>query len=422
MKLIHTADWHLGQSLHDHSRAFEHDRFLAWLLDQIEATHADALIVAGDIFDVVSPSSEAQEQYYGFLAACRARFPELDVVIIGGNHDSAARLDAPRTLLGALNIRVVGGLPLREDGAVDPGRALIPLTDRNGGVAAHVIAVPFMRRRELPRNTGSSAESAPLDAAHARLVEGHRALYRALVDAALDKRKRHEALVATGHLYMTEGRISELSERKIQVGYQHALPADVFPEELAYVALGHLHRAQAVGNQEHIRYSGSPIPLSLAEHGYEHQVVLVELEGSEFAAAKPLYVPRAVDILRVPEEHGPLSEVKKRLAALGARPTSRPESEDDNLRPLLEVRVLLEKAEPRLRAEIEEALKGVWVRLLRIDVRRPENEQSLPVRRRDLDEIEPVEVFRSVHERLRGIPPSAELLALFEELLEEPSA
>lgn len=414
MRLIHTADWHLGQSLHDFPRAFEHGRFLAWLLDQIEQTHADALIVAGDVFDGVSPSSEAQEQYYGFLAACRHRFPRLDVVVVGGNHDSAARLDAPRSLLGALNIHVVGGLPLREDGSVDEARAVIPITGHDGQIAAQVLAVPFLRRRELPA-TPASNHRGPLDPAHARLVEGHRRLYRQLVDAGLGRRTEHQALIATGHLYMTDGRISELSERKIQVGYQHALPLDIFPEELAYVALGHLHHAQPVGAREHVRYSGSPIPLSLAEHAYAHQVVLVEFDGPRFVRAVPLRVPRSVELLRVPEEHRPLEEVRKHLAALW-RP--RPEGADDRARPLLEVRVLLEHAEPRLRSDIQELLEGAWVRLLRIDVQRPESEANARIPRRDLDEVEPVEVFRSVHERLRGSPPPPELLGLFHELLE----
>lgn len=423
MRLIHTADWHLGQSLHDHPRAFEHHRFLAWLLDRVEDTHADALIVAGDIFDVVSPSSEAQEQYYGFLAACRQRFENLDVVVVGGNHDSAARLDAPRSLLGALNIRVVGGLPLRGDGSVDADRALVPVTGADGEVAAYVLAVPFLRRRELPAaapDLDPAAErhrtqAVGVDAAHRRLIEGYRALYRALADAGGSLRRPHQALVATGHLYMTDGRISERSERKIQVGNQHALPVDIFPDELAYVALGHLHRAQAVGGREHVRYAGSPIPLSLAEHGYAHQVVLVEFDGPRFAGARPLFVPRSVEILRVPEEHRPLDEVRARLAALRREP---PPGAEDAERPLLEVRVLLDHAEPRLRAEIADILEGAWVRLLRIDVQHRQENAGPPMPRRDLDQIQPVEVFRSVHERLRGSPPTPELLDLFQRLLE----
>ena len=216
---------------------------------------------------------------------------------------------------------------------------------------------------------------------------------------------------------MVDGQISERSERKIQVGYQYALPVDIFPDELAYVALGHLHRAQAVGGRPHVRYAGSPIPLSLAEHGYEHQVVLVELDGPRFARARPLFVPRSVDILRVPEEHRPLDEVRARLSAL-RHDRPRPPEGEDALRPLLEVRVLLEHAEPRLRTEIEEILEGAGVRLLRIDVQRVPEDGTTPVPRRDLDQVEPVEVFRSVHQRLRGAPPTPELLGLFQELLE----
>src|SRR5690606_38813120 len=103
-----------------------------------------------------------------------------------------------------------------------------------------------------------------------------------------------------GHCYMTGTRLSELSERRILGGNQHALPVDLFPDDVAYVALGHLHLAQRVG-ADHVRYAGSPIPLSFGERHYPHQVLLVDLRGERVAGIEPLRVPRSVDLLRVPE-------------------------------------------------------------------------------------------------------------------------
>lgn len=369
--------------------------------------------MAGDVFDVASPSSDAQALYYDFLADCRRRLPRTNVVVIGGNHDSPARLDAPADVLGALGITVIGGLPVTGAGSPDPDRLLVPLTDRTGNTAAWLIGVPFLRPRDLP--VPPPGEDDRYDAAHRVTIEGHRLLYRRLTDEALRRRTSGQALVATGHLYMADGEISELSERKIQVGNQHALPEDVFPRELAYVALGHLHRAQRVAGHNHIRYSGSPLPLSLVERTYEHQVVAVELDGERFVRARSIPVPRTVDILVVPEEHRPAEEVLPLLESL-----PREEGGEQEARPFLEVRIRVETANPRLRQEVEAALEGARARLLRIDVLRPRVERtSAPSHSLDLDAISVTDVFRAAHARQReGAEPPDDLMALFLELEE----
>jgi DNA repair protein SbcD/Mre11 len=386
MKLLHTADWHLGQTLHGVSRRVEHDRFLEWLLGAIAAESADALIIAGDVFDVASPSSEAQQAYYDFLAECRRRFPRLDVVVVGGNHDSPARLDAPADLLGALGITVIGGMPDRLE------KMIVPLHDAKG-VAAWCIAVPFLRPRDL--------------------IDDHRALYRRLTDEALKRRTRGQAIVATGHCYMADGIVSELSERKIQVGNQEALSEEIFPEELTYVALGHLHRAQRVAGRNRIRYSGSPIPLSLVERSYDHQVLVIELDGERLATTKSLYVPRTIEILVIPEQHKPIEEVLPLLTFLPRDDGSSPDT-----RPFLEVRIKIESANPRLRQEVEAALEGARARLLRIDVQKPELHREQAVPSLDLDAISPIDVFAAAHRRQRGADPPEHLLSLFRELEE----
>src|SRR3569832_2175324 len=110
LRLIHTSDWHLGHRLYNHGRAAEHARFLAFLHDLIVTEDADALVVAGDVFDSANPPAEAQRAYYEFLAACVRRKRDLNLIVLGGNHDSPARLDAPAQVLRPLNIYVLGGL------------------------------------------------------------------------------------------------------------------------------------------------------------------------------------------------------------------------------------------------------------------------------------------------------------------------
>ena len=353
LRLLHTSDWHLGHTLHDLPRRHEHARFLGWLLDRLSEEAVDALVVAGDVFDTANPSAEAQETLYRFLAAARTRMPALDVVIIGGNHDSAARLDAPDPLLRALGIRVVGGLP-REGKRVDAERVIVPLTDRTGEVAAWIAAVPFLRAFDLP---AVDAEDP--------LVEGVRHLYGQILDAARSKRAPGQALLATGHCFMTGGTLSALSERKVLGGNQHALPADIFPDDVAYVALGHLHLGQKVGGRESVRYSGSPIPLSLAEAAYNHHVLIVDLEGEALGGVRIVPIPRSVALLKIPADGPrPIDEVLPLLAALPPVDPAVPLE----TRPYLEVEVVVPKPEPSLRRRVEKALAGRSARLLRIGV------------------------------------------------------
>lgn len=424
VRILHTADWHLGQTLHGVSRTYEHAAFLEWLAAELQRQAVEVLIVAGDVFDTAHPGPGAQEAYYGFLARCRELCPQLSIVVVGGNHDSPLRLDAPRALLGALDITVVGGLPRDAAGAIDLRRAVVEVGTRGGRSGALVLAVPFLRRADLdlgPLPAGGpaapEAAGAEQDTVHAALIDAYRGLYARLAAEAIARRRPGQALIATGHCYMVGGLVSELSERKVQVGNQHALPADIFPESIGYVALGHLHRAQAVGGRDHVRYAGSPIPLSMAERTYAHQVLLADVGAGGIERLEPRLVPRAVDILSVPETHAPLAAVLEALAQLPERDATAP---SDATCPLLEVKVLLEDTNPRLRQDIEAALAARAARLVRIDARfAPGTERHLISPERDLASIAPEDVFRAAYARQRGGEAPARILGLFRELLED---
>ncbi|HEX2568318.1 MAG TPA: exonuclease SbcCD subunit D C-terminal domain-containing protein [Polyangia bacterium] len=424
MRLLHTADWHLGHTLHEIGREREHGLFLDWLLDTLGAAEVDALLIAGDVFETANPTAEAQAAWYRFLARARARFPHLHIVVIGGNHDSAARLDAPNPILRELTVHVIGGLPRRPStdaegrpgtgaGALDLDRLLVPLARRDGSVGAWVAAVPFLRPVDLPPVPAGEG-----DGGGDRLVEGVRRIYREVLDAARGRRQPGQALVAMGHCYLVGTTVSELSERKILGGHQHALPVDLFPDDVAYVALGHLHLAQAVGGRAGVRYSGSPIPLALSENEYPHQICLVDLDGERLAGVRPLAVPRTRTILRIPYEGPrPLDEV---LALLATLPPAGPETPAE-LRPLLEVRVLLDRPEPALRRRIEPALEGKGVRLVKITPELAGRSRALAelaphVR---LSELRPEDVFIERYRRDFGVVPPDELLATFHELVEQ---
>jgi len=406
VRLIHTSDWHLGHSLHRHSRHREHEAFLDWLLDELETRAADALLIAGDIFDTVNPSAQAQRQWYRFLARARRRCPALDIVVIGGNHDSAARLDAPTPLLAELDVHVVGGVR-RADGDLEPTAMLARLTDADGQPAAMVAAVPFLRLADLPR---VETEGDPA-------VEGVRAVYDRVLDAARAQMGPHEALIAMGHCYLTGTTLSELSERKVLGGNQHALPVDLFPADVAYVALGHLHLAQAVG-AEHIRYCGSPIPLSLPERTYPHQIVVADFDGGKMITFESVRVPRTVDLLRVPaSEAAEIDDVVAQLEALDAIEAG----DDDRERwPFLEVHVRLPRPEPTLRARVEQALIGRRIRLARIQPHYTGTGATLGPEgpAQELGDLAPAQVFEQAWAARYDEPPSEQTLQDFHTLLD----
>ncbi len=396
MRLIHTADWHLGHTLREQSRAEEHAAFLGWLLDQLEAEGADALLVAGDVFHSANPPTHALRAWYGFLAEARQRMPALDIVVIGGNHDSAPRLDAPGALLDELGVQVVGAPPRDARGLLHED-LLHPIT-REGEVCAWVLAVPFLRPADLPR--GLDAE------------EGVRAVYATALARAREQATPEQAIVAMGHCHLESGALSERSERRIY-GRDSGLPEDVLPE-VAYVALGHLHLPQALA--PHVHYCGSPIPLSLAEAGYAHQVLCVDFEGPALVAVRPVQVPRATRMLRLPEEGPlPLEQVLEILDALAELDPDTPPWR----RPFLEVSVAVDGPEPTLRSAVEKALEGKAARLVRLNVARTEAGEALAdgLEGADLLDLDPAEVFQRRWSREHPGAPPIELRRAFDALL-----
>lgn len=300
LKLLHTSDWHLGATLHDASRQAEHELFFQWLLTTIEDEQIDVLVVAGDIFDRSQPSNEALAQYYQLLVAL-SHTALSQVIIVGGNHDSPTQLDAPRAVLAALDVTVVGGW----NGA-EPDRHLVPLRDRQGSVAAVALAVPYVHEWALGlRTTGLDRTQI-----RAELSDRFGALYSDLCDRA-HKLHPRLPLVATGHLTATGTERGDAPRDIHLVGSIGGLPATIFDPRLAYVALGHIHRPMPVTGSV-ARYSGSPIPIGPGETAVGRRVVVVELDDAS-VRTRSLAVPRFRTLVDVV---GPLDAVLTQLAEL----------------------------------------------------------------------------------------------------------
>lgn len=399
-RLIHTSDWHLGHVLHDVDQGPEQRAFLDWLVAQCEQERAHGLLVAGDLFDVSNPPATAVAMLARFLMEVWRRLPKLQVVAIGGNHDSAHRLETTEPFLSALGrLHVLGAVP-RQGGAIDTGRALIRI--EGDGDSVLVAAVPFLRAADLRVDDLGGDPATPVRRVHDELFAAARA-----------QRRQGEALVAMGHLFVTGGATGG-AERQL-VGGVDAVPADAFPPDVAYAALGHLHRPQTIAGR--LRYSGTPIPLSFDEAAYAQEITVVALEAGGLKSTRSVPVPRTRPLLQIPgAAHAPLSEVLSLLRALPARGDLA-----DELVPLLEVRVLLERPEPTLRGDLEAALAGRAARLVKWPVKYTGSGAGLAdaAPSRSLSDLDPVEVFKMRWAKVHGGEPGVELLAAFDALLAE---
>lgn len=279
MKILHTADWHIGKVLHKSSLQDEMELFLDWLLDVIEKEKIDLLLVSGDIFDVANPAIKDRGVYYKFLSKLIGT--GLQVIITGGNHDSIGMLDAPQEILKHINISVIGGA--KQDLADE----IVEVKDSNGKLALVVAAVPFLRDKDL-RSTTTDEQYKD----RAEAIRGGIANHYKHLGLICEEKYPDVPSIAMGHLY-ARGVSTSDSERDIHIGNAAAVESTVFPSSFDYVALGHIHRPQVIGGNSKIRYSGSPIALSFSEKSDEKCVLIIEIENGEVLEPKVLEVPKS---------------------------------------------------------------------------------------------------------------------------------
>ncbi|WP_460155150.1 exonuclease SbcCD subunit D C-terminal domain-containing protein [Pseudomonas sp. S1_F04] len=406
MRLFHTSDWHLGQNLHGQERDFEHACFLDWLLRQLTHEKPDVLLIAGDIFDTVNPPVKAQERLYDFIVSAHEQNANLTIVMIAGNHDSGSRIELPAPLMRRLRTHALGRVLWLDDGQLDVERLLLPLPDAKGKVKAWCLALPFLRPAEV---TGAQLGD--------DYLRGIGQVHEWLIAAANNKRKTGQALIAISHAHMAGGSVSEDSERSLIIGNAEALPASLFGPSISYVALGHLHKPQKVNGEERIRYSGSPIPLSFSEIGYQHQILDITLDGEALVKVEPRLIPRAVNLQRLGP--APLADLLVQLKDL-------PDIDllaDVQRQPWLEVRVRLDEPQPDLRHQVETALQGKAVRLVRIAAEYAGNggagsadDGSALV---ELDQLSPQELFSRAWQDTYGNEVDEQTLKDFAVLLQD---
>lgn len=350
MKILHTSDWHIGRTLYGRKRYEEYEAFLTWLEETIQQNEIDALLVAGDVFDTSTPSNRAQELYYRFL--CRVAASSCrHVVVVAGNHDSPSFLNAPKELLKALDVHVVG------NATSDPEDEVLVLRNKQDAPELIVCAVPYLRDRDIRvAEAGESVEDK-----ERKLIDGIRTHYAAV--AALAEQKREELgaeipIVAMGHLFTAGGQtVDGDGVRELYVGSLAHVAAGIFPESFNYVALGHLHVPQKVNGTETIRYSGSPLQMGFGEANQQKsvcQVAFDQIEGHCTAASVQLIdVPVFQKLERVKGYWGGISSRILELSATDSQGW-------------LEVIYEGDEVIGDLRERLEAAISGSQMEILRI--------------------------------------------------------
>lgn len=398
MKVLHTADWHLGHKLYNANRIAEHQAALDGLLTLIREEGVELLIIAGDVFDTDMPPNYARRQYYNFLSAL-VDSPCQNVVVVAGNHDSANMLDASGEILRLLNVHIIGNLP------DDPAEQLIEIYSADGKLAALVAAVPYLRDRDV--RLGAAGQTIEERMASLRMgIEQHYAAIGAAVQPYIEK---DIPLICTGHLFVAGGE-RDGRPNSIHIGSLDVVDIDCFPKVFDYIALGHLHRPQKVAKQNHIRYAGSLIPMDFNEWNYAQSVLLLDFNNKNLESIKtvPLQLARKLKYYK-----GDLNYIRAKLTNYEA---------EAGLTSWLKIDVITTTFIPELEEELQALLDGKNAIVMLLNQMAVDASDLLRYHQaelRSLTDLQPIEVFqmRLDTERINDGDKREELEQTFLELM-----
>jgi exonuclease SbcD len=316
-RILHTSDWHLGQYFYGKSRAKEHQQFLTWLLAQVTEFKINAIIVAGDIFDTGTPPSYAREMYFDFIVKMHQLNCQL--IVLAGNHDSVAMLGESKSLLSELSCNVI----THASDLIDD--QILTIEDEDSNLLAVVCGIPFIRPRDVVVSKAGQSSKDKQQALQQAITDHYQALFQRAQNIAQGK----VPIIATGHLTAVGVTTSE-SVRDIYIGTLEAFPSNAFPDA-DYIALGHIHRSQKVGKKDHIRYCGSPIPLSFDEVKQDKHVLMVEFNQQQLSGVKEVVIPRFQPMAMLKTNLDDLqSEVHSLLKSMNTDVENKPLEDDNN--------------------------------------------------------------------------------------------
>lgn len=280
MRIIHTADWHLGKTLEGRSRLEEQADFLDELCRIVEEERIDLVLIAGDVFDTVNPPAQAEQLFYESLARL-ADNGRRQVVVIAGNHDHPERLTASSPLAREQGI-ILLGLPTTEVQTL-----MVP----SCGQVVCIGALPYPSEARLNELLADSLEEESLQQAYDLRI-------RSIFHTMAEKFSAGSVNILMSHLFVAGGLETD-SERPISLGGAYTVSPASFPETADYVALGHLHRPQNVQQAKPLtRYAGSPLAYSFSEAGQAKSVTKLELEPGQKARLEEIHLASGKPLVR----------------------------------------------------------------------------------------------------------------------------
>lgn len=388
MKILHTSDWHLGQKFMAKDRWEEHQLTLDWLYSLVVEEQIELLIIAGDIFDIGAPPNYARRLYYQFLTRLLGTSCK-HIVIVGGNHDSPSMLEAPKDLLEQLHMHVIGAVPEKFEDQI------IELKDESGTLKAVVVAVPFLRDRDLRHSAAGESGLQRIEVIKKSIREHYQKVGELVESRSYNQVPR----IVTGHLYAA-GADTSSKQDNIYIGDKENIKAADFPVCFDYVALGHIHRPQSIGGFDHIRYSGSILPLSFSETKDDKSVFVLDFEGANLQSIQPRFFPvfRRLKTIR-----GTYEAVKENILAFAER-------HQEELSPWLEVLVESDQILPNLTLELNDLVQDLNIELLKVRLVRKNVEKQSVETTKELEDFDAVEVFRKKCSSLGTLPDQMESL------------
>ncbi len=276
MKILHTSDWHLGQTFYSYDRTEEHIYFFNQLKEILRWELPDAMLVSGDIFDVSNPPAAVWRLFKDTILDIHTLVPEMKIIITAGNHDSASRIDIDRNLWKAGGIHVIGALD-RKNGSYDFSDIIIKIEGKG-----YVVALPFVNRFALAGGKRN----------------GESELLRKLEEEVAGVNTENLPVVLMAHLTMAGSDLEGHRERT--VGGFDSVSADIFGSTFDYVALGHIHKPQQFEGGR-IAYSGTPVAISFDETG-AHSVSIVNVEKGTLPELENLEIKPLRELKTLPEE------------------------------------------------------------------------------------------------------------------------
>ncbi|HEU5160232.1 MAG TPA: exonuclease SbcCD subunit D [Streptosporangiaceae bacterium] len=382
MRILHTADWHVGKVLKGRSRVAEHTAVLGEIVDIARAEDVDVVIVAGDVFDAAAPVPAAQALVMRTLLALRE--DDRQVVVLAGNHDNPHLLDVYRPVLGTVGIHVVGTFRGPENGGV------ISFTARSGE-EARIAVLPFLSHRFAVRAAEALRGTPPQ---HSVAYSLKWAELAGALTSGFGSARDETVNLLTAHATLRGGRLGG-GEREAQTVMSYYVEPGTFPETLQYAALGHLHRRQRLPGPCPLWYAGSPLAVDFGDETIRPGVLIVTVGPGEEAQVRTAEITAARRLRTV---RGSLDE----LAALA------PDLEGVWLRVVV--------AEPP-RPGLAEAVRELLPDALSIDI----DERFRPARRHAAavrHDRGPRGLFRD-YLAASGHGGGDELTALFDRLLDE---